>query len=232
MIIIFCGNNHYSDRCSIVTDLDVRKSILRKKRRCYRCLRANHMAKFCSVSVKFYKCKMVGDNHTAFCCRNESYRTSKDRNTEATDEFTTTCLINENKSVLFQTAMCNLIGNNDRTISVKALFDSGSQQTYIANHLAKILNLKPLREVNMLVQTFGSNAKNLNAQEYEIKIHSCTGDIIPLHAIAVPKICDKIAGEIVKKAVKRHPFMQNLHLADDGSNPDVSIELLLGANIY
>ena len=34
-ICIFCGNNHYSDRCSIVTDLDVRKSILRTNRGCY-----------------------------------------------------------------------------------------------------------------------------------------------------------------------------------------------------
>ena len=58
-ICIFCENNHYSDRCSTVTDLDVSKSILRKKRRCSRCLRANHMAKFCRVSVKCYKCKMV-----------------------------------------------------------------------------------------------------------------------------------------------------------------------------
>ena len=84
----------------------------------------------------------------------------------------------------------------------------------------------------MLVKTFGSNAKNLNSKEYEIKIHSCTGDIVTLHAIAVPKICDKIAGQIVKKAVKRHPFMQNLRLADDGSNPDVNIDLLLGAVVY
>ena len=83
----------------------------------------------------------------------------------------------------------------------------------------------------MLVKTFGSNAKNLNAQEYEIKIHSCTGDIVPLKAIAVPKICDKIAGQIVKKAVKRHPFTQNLRLADDGSNPDVNIELLSGTGV-
>ena len=129
------------------------------------------MAKFCRVSVKCYKCKMIGDHHTAFCRGNERYRTSKDRYTEATDEFTTTCLINENKSILLPTAMCNLIGNNDRTVAVKALFHSGSQQTYIANHLVKVLNLK-LREVNMLVQTYIANhlVKVLNLKLREVNM--------------------------------------------------------------
>ena len=117
-------------------------------------------------------------------------------------------------------------------MAVKALFDCGSQQTYIANRLVKLLNLKPVRDINMQVKTFGADPQNLRAKEYLIKLQSSTGDVIPIQAIGVPKICDKISGQIVKKAVKRHPFMQMLKLANDGTHPDIDIELLLGADVY
>ena len=45
------------------------------------------------------------------------------------EEITTSCIVNEKKSVLLQTAVSNLIGNNDLTVAVKPLFDCGSQQT-------------------------------------------------------------------------------------------------------
>ena len=106
--------------------------------------------------------------------------------------------------------MCDIIGNNSRSVKVKALFDSGSQQTYAANRLVKILNLKPLREISMLVKTFASEAKRTEAKEYEIIIKAANGEAVPVKAVGVPTICDKIAGQVVKKAVKKHPFLQTL----------------------
>ena len=35
-----------------------------------------------------------------------------------------------------------------------------------------------------------------------------------------------------REAVKRHPFMQKLKLVDDGTHPDIDIELLLGADVF
>ena len=63
-------------------------------------------------------------------------------------------------------------------------------------------------------------------------IKAANGEAVPVKAVGVPTICDKIAGQVVKKAVKKHPFLQTLRLADSGDNVDVHIELLLGADIY
>ena len=91
---------------------------------------------------------------------------------------------------MLQTAICKLIGNNDRTVSVKALFDCGSQQTYIANRLIKALNLKAVRDINMQVKTFGADPQQLKAKEYVIKLQSSGDEVIPIQVIGVPKICE------------------------------------------
>ena len=134
----------------MVTDLDARRDIVKKKRRCYRCLRGGHVAKFCRSNVRCYKCKVVGNHHTVFCRGDVKGKDkqSQENVIDGQEEITTSSIVNEKKSVLLQTAVCNLIGNNDRTEAVKALFDCGSQQTYIANRLVKPLNLKPVRDIN------------------------------------------------------------------------------------
>ena len=52
---------------------------------------------------------------------------------------------------------------NKRSTSIKALFDSCSQQTYISDTVVKNLNLTPLRRVNMVVKTFG----NKHGKDYD-----------------------------------------------------------------
>ena len=138
----------------------------------------------------------------------------------------------EKSLVLLQTAVLSVMGNNQRIVGVKALFDSCSQQTYIAQRLTKILNLKPLRDISMLVKTFGSEAKNIDAKEYEINLRCSNGEIVPVRAVAVPSVCEKIGGQIVQKAIKVHPFIKTLKLADDGSCPDARVELLVGVDVY
>ena len=235
---IFCEKNHYSDRCSIVTEIDARRDILRKKRRCYRCLGSFHMSKSCRVRVKCYKCKVMGDHHTALCrgLVNNVNRMDTERNTHVPtpggEEIQIACLLGSSKSVLLQTALCNVSGNNKHVLTVKALFDSCSQQTYIADRLVKILNLKPIREINMVVRTFGSEAKTMDVKEYEINVRFKNGAVFPMKAVAVPQICEKLRSQVVNRAINLHPFIQKLALADDGKNPDVHIEVLFGADVY
>ena len=43
----FCKQNHFSDKCTVVTDLDKRKEIVRKNRLCFKCLYLGQAIKSC-----------------------------------------------------------------------------------------------------------------------------------------------------------------------------------------
>ena len=44
---LFCGLQHYSSSCTIVTDPNIRKKILQEKRKCFVCLKGGHISKNC-----------------------------------------------------------------------------------------------------------------------------------------------------------------------------------------
>lgn len=62
---IFCDRPHDSDICRQYRSISERKGQLR--RRCYRCLRLNHRAKDCKVSVHCIHCGMRNDHHRIIC---------------------------------------------------------------------------------------------------------------------------------------------------------------------
>ena len=85
----------------------------------------------------------------------------------------------------------------------------------------------------MVVKTFGNkHGKEMKVFEYEFTIKPRFGEAIKINAIAVPTICAPIGGQVIKEAIKSHPFLQKIYLADDGTHPDTPIGLLLGADMY
>ena len=124
---VFCEKSHFSDQCNIVTDIEARREILRRKRYCFRCLRGSHMARSCRVHVKCYR------YHVVFCRVNRKEDKKEDKKGDGKDDgkddgkgrkkdsdsenmIQTTCLVSEKKSVLLQTAVCNVIRNNNRVV--------------------------------------------------------------------------------------------------------------------
>ena len=66
---VYCGKKHASWKCFTVTDVGSRKTILRKKGRCFLCLQSNHISRFCSTKYRCRKCK---SKHNISIC--EPYR--------------------------------------------------------------------------------------------------------------------------------------------------------------
>ena len=62
---LFCGNQHYSSSCSVVTNPDARKKILMEKKRCFVCLRGGHISRNCTSNSKCFRCQ--GRHHVAIC---------------------------------------------------------------------------------------------------------------------------------------------------------------------
>ena len=120
---MFCDSDeHYSDQCNIVSDIEKPKELLKKNCLCYNCLKGCHQRKMCKVKIKCCKCKKEENHYTALC--NPKYR-----NNVAGDS-AITCLIKNNTSVLLQTANVLISDKKcEKHLGVKLLLDPGSQQT-------------------------------------------------------------------------------------------------------
>ena len=68
------------------------------------------------------------------------------------------CLVEGDTSIILQAANAIAMDNYENKFStVKISLNSGSQQTFISEELAKELNLKPVREVPVDINAFMSN---------------------------------------------------------------------------
>ena len=224
IICAFCDNKgHYSDKCTIVTDVNARRDKLKRSRCCFNCLRPGHTKKNCRISVKCFICKMRGSHNTALCTKYSQ------------DEEPHSLVVNNNNLVLLQTANAFAGDINDTKFElVKIVFDSCSQQTYITESLAKSLNLKPIREVNMSIKSFGNKRAQVKTlHEYEVCIKpNDKGSSYFIKAVAVPTICTPISGQNINVALEKHPFLRDLKLADNGSLREVPVDVLIGADEY
>ena len=54
---LFCDKKHKSEKCRIVTEIQARKNILKKKKLCFVCLKPHHVAKDCKSKISCYICK-------------------------------------------------------------------------------------------------------------------------------------------------------------------------------
>ena len=136
--------------------------------------------------------------------------------------------------MLLQTAQCHVLDTSgQKSVMIKALFDSCFQQTYISENIARELHLKPKRQVQMVVKAFGNGrGKTMQLKEYELKVKPKYGETFSVNAVAVPTICSPITGQIIQEAIDQNRFIAGLKLADGGSKPNAPIDLLFGADIY
>ena len=62
---VFCRKPHWSDKCTVISDVDARKEFLKKGGRCFLCLKPNHMTKECHKKKPCYYCQ--GMHNSAIC---------------------------------------------------------------------------------------------------------------------------------------------------------------------
>ena len=85
----YCRRSHPSNRCDVVTDTESRKSVLRRKNKCFICLRNNHSSKDCYSKRMCSICN--GKHHVSICFKREQpfnrsdHSNKKDSNKQGDD---------------------------------------------------------------------------------------------------------------------------------------------------
>ncbi|XP_028415550.1 uncharacterized protein LOC114538622 [Dendronephthya gigantea] len=242
----------------IVTDRAARRAILRKKGKCFLCLRSGHIIKHCDSHYKCQKCG--GHHHLSICEKNDSKppapgseadqqhnpeQSQKDcklkpkpDNGQETQSEASTMYVESNTAVLLQTAQ-GLVGevgsNADRKHNARIVFDSCSQRSYISNRLRNTLNLETVDSENLLIKTFGDEApKVLTCNRVKFAITDTERNDMLMDAYSVPTICSPISNQSIKVALEEYPHLRGLNLADNPgmSDDDVQVDILIGADYY
>ena len=142
---VYCSGIHFSASCESVTDINARKTVLKRDRRCFTCLRKGHNSEQCDKTCR--RCNS-GKHHQSICFelntnspRNTNTPTSStsgDQNEKDTENngVTTATTNSENtnpkRKVLLQTAVA--IAKNDegtKSTTIRILFDNGLSLIHI-----------------------------------------------------------------------------------------------------
>lgn len=243
----FCNEQHWSDECQRYPNLEARKQKI--KGCCNICLKPNHRTNECVLTRTCHYCGRANAHHRSLCPKRFSsiqlvpaHLADELLEQEVTEtkqqDVEETALISSGEMVLMQTAKSHT--KNPCTgiqESVRILFDSGSQRTYITENLAKKLNLKLGKVNEIALVTFGSEkAQNIKTPSTVLELQLRDGTFFKLTANVIPSITG---------SVQRRPFnadcLNNWNylwkensLADTLPNEreDATIDLLIGNDYY
>ena len=213
-VCLFCNNDgHYSDKCPKVKKVDERIEILKTKKCCFKCMKSGHSKLNCKSTVKCFKCNTFS-HHTALCRNEEKTKNGDDKkrlpsNQDDKQETQHNFLVRHNQTVLLQTAK-GIITNADesKAKSVRILFDSSSQSSYISEKAVEALSLKEIHGGNVSINTLGNKDEKF-IYEYEFKIKTLKNNFsLSMKALCVPKITDTMNGRYLDIAIQQNSFLK------------------------
>lgn len=192
-----CFGKHPFWDCSTYTDSKLRLSRAKELNLCFVCLHNNHLADTCKSA---HSCKNCGKRHnTAFCNKlskdnSKTYNDNKTVSTVATSSMEG----HNNKGVALPTALLRVLVDG-QVIKLRALFDQGSQKTFMKKAVAKRYNLKPFKTVNLRIEGFNSLASERTYEMVSVRIHTDQGPI-DIEAILVDNLPKSIQMTGLKQA--------------------------------
>ena len=184
----FCNQNHQSSKCNVVTSIESRKEVLKRKGKCFLCLKQGHLARNCQAPMKCLKCQ--GAHHVAICGNPDPTLGGQDR--EHVASVSTSMYVDQSRgSVLLQTATAEVVrpDNDSFPLSVRLVFDSCSQRSYMTKDLKDKLGLSVIGRESLLIKTFGeSDARLRTCEIVQVGIKTRCDAIVYIQAYVVPVI--------------------------------------------
>lgn len=230
---IFCENVHESANCFKAQNftMEKKRSILNLKKACFNCLKIGHSARKCRGRLK---CIVCSKSHVTLMCpdllvnrstKDGSEGDQKDKTVHKSSEMLS-CTNGSGSFVFLQTLRVTIHGPNG-TRSIRALIDTGSQNTYIVKNTAELLGYSSKRQSKILHCLFGGVTCEQSHECYDVELsndkYSCT-----IEALSQPTIC----GEVLP--VFNGPWvdeLRKLHIQLSDIKDAAPIELLIGSDI-
>ena len=243
----YCRQRHPSARCTTITDIGARRNLLKQQGRCFLCLRRGHLARNCPSSSTCHDCS--GKHHVSICgiakCTTARQEGGSAISTEVSGrrevqerKSLTTVYVDSNTSVLLQTAIGEVSSVNQlhTGLTMRILFDSGSQRSYMTEHARNKPNLSAVKTEELLIKTFGQENEQLkecDVVEFCVKGLGVNSSTVQMTAHVVPLICSPLKDQSAQLAQQSYGHLVDLELANCPSvDCGSEVDILIGNDIY
>lgn len=228
-----CNKNHWDEECQIYPTLKQRLQRLKKLNACLNCFKIGHMAARCKNKKRnCFHCK--GQHNSALCPNKFKEMPNKPEDPDST---TTTNIIVEkekkrDKRILLLCKQINVFNptNPNTQQRALALFDVGSQLSFVSKNLAKQLMLNETDEGKLNIASFGKKDPNTHlTTRIEIGIKIGKDRTVLLEANTVDYLTNKLQvvnlSESDIRSLKGSP---TIDFHSEWKQPDI----LIGANHF
>ena len=135
-------------------------------------------------------------------------------------------------TVCLQTARTTATNSDgSKSTTIRILFNSGSQRSYVSNRVKTTLKLKPVKNETLNSNTFG-NYKfcKQNCDLVELNLKDKDHGIVTIKALSFPVICSSLPSRI---NIEEFVHLDGLDLADDFEHDtNEEIDVLIGSDHY
>lgn len=244
---VYCNEQHFSASCEKIKNVEERKAILMRSGRCFLCLkRGDHKVADCRSTKMCRLCK--AKHHQSICDKRES-KTMPSRDDEmppissprSNDQnvhqhitvsgHSVTAQAKSKTTVLLQTARATAINpSNGQSTSVRILFDSGSQRTYVTDDIRDKLSLDILYKERLNLNTFGENnykSKKCDAVTLQLQ-RPGHPEVFDVKCLSFPTICTPVPSKVNIE----FPHLHGLDIGDNYNDEHGTIDILIGMDYY
>ena len=238
-----CQGSHALTFCPKYKALPVtqRAEQVKKLGACLNCVKPGHQADSCPSSSRCLVCGT--SHHTTLHGLNSRHAgaTSKDQprgtgDPVATDANTlsasvTSAVASGRKTVLLTTAQILLEGSSGRLLPVRALLDSGSQASFVTEHVAQLLRAGRRRVKVTVAGLQGTRTAEASAAvRLVVKSRSDATLRLETEAFVLRRLTNLLPPERV--ATRSWPHLARLPLADPDFATPAGVDVILGADVY
>ena len=232
----FCGGEHFVGYCSKFSacSQDQRRSHAATAKLCFNCLNSSHSVDVCNSKGR---CIVCGEKHHTKLHREGTSAINKDRSSHqpvvahAVPEEASCMSIFANHGILLSTARVVLQSSAGQRITVRALLDSGAEESFLTEHVAQALSLRR-KPINTVVSGVGGEPTVVAKSSVNVCLMSANDSNFSFEFSAL--ILRKLTALLPRSEISRQswPHLEGLQFADPQFGSPSRVDCILNSAAY